>query len=103
MPVIIKLTEVFKADRDSLAPSTKSRYTLREVFINPEHVVCLREDLTLKRLLEEGVMDDKLDQRQTFTKIHLQRGHSGIDITVVGAPVMIQEQLFKSTKNLLKG
>ena len=101
--MIIKMTEISRVNNDSFHSSSKSRYTLREVFINPEHVVCLREDLTFKRLLEEGNLGNDLDHRQTFTKIHLQRGHSGIDITVVGTPTMIQEQLFKSVKNLLKG
>lgn len=77
-------------------------YTLREVYINPEHVVCLREDRAAKKLLNEGMMPPDLDDRQEFTKIHLNRGQNGIDITVVGNPTVVEDQL-KNTKQLLRG
>lgn len=79
-----------------------SGFTLREVYINPEHVVCLREDRAAKKHLHEGRMPADLDSRQEFTKIHLNRGQNGIDITVVGNPTTVENQL-KNTKQLLRG
>ncbi len=79
-----------------------STFSLREVYVNPEHVVCLREDGAAKKHLSEGRLPDELDDRQIFTKIHLNRGQSGIDITVVGDPNIVEEKL-KSQKALLRG
>jgi hypothetical protein len=98
----IKLTEVV-AQR-SLANegtvSSRETYTLREVYINPEHVVCMRADKLMKRHLTENLLPDDLDQRQEFTKIYINRGHTGLDITVVGAPSMIQNKIFESAKKI---
>ena len=77
-------------------------FSLREVYVNPEHVVCLREDDMARKYLNEGRMPEELDERQIFTKIHLNRGQSGIDITVVGDPNIIEEKL-KSQRTLLRG
>ena len=81
----------------------KKEYTLREVFVNAEHVVCLREDNIYKQLLIENRLVDGLDKDQTFTKIYLDRGHSGIELTVIGSPSSIQEKLGLATKQLLRG
>ena len=47
--MIVKLTEVYETNKDT----TGSKYSFREVFVNPEHIVCLREDEKYKRLLSE--------------------------------------------------
>jgi len=100
--MIVKLTEIMR-DR-SLSENKQCFYAMREVFINSEHVVCLREDLSFARLLSEGQLMDGLDPRQSFTKIYLNRGQSGIDVTVVGSPGVIQETLgLSKQQQLLKG
>jgi len=96
---MIKLVELYEIRKYS---GTKEAYHLREVFVNPEHVVCLREDHKARTALTEGNLPQDLDNRQSFTKIHMNRGQNGIDITVVGSPTTIEEQL-KSGKQLLRG
>jgi hypothetical protein len=97
--VIIKLVEVYEQARrrHDDAPS----FSLREVFINSEHVTCLREDTVTGNKIQSGILAEELDSRQRFTKIHLNRGLSGIDLVVVGPPDLIQEKLLGKT--LLKG
>ena len=100
----VKLVEVVTQrthTREGTA-AMKEIYTLREVYINPEHVVCMRSDGTMKQRLVEHVLPDDLDQRQEFTKLYINRGHSGLDITVVGSPSMIQNKMFESAKKVNK-
>ena len=100
---MIRFVEIYQEGR-YCATQTEigSSFSLREVYVNPEHVVCLREDGAAKKYLNEGRLPDELDDRQIFTKIHLNRGQSGIDITVVGDPNIVEEKL-KSQKTLLRG
>jgi len=97
--MIVKLIEIYEQGR-TLGDS-KTSFTLREVFVNSEYVTCLREDTTTNKKLELGILPEELDPRQKFTKIHLNRGLSGIDLVVVGDPHIIQEKLLG--KILLKG
>ena len=97
--MVVKLVEIYELSR-SLNDDKKS-FSLREVFVNPEHVTCLREDLIAERKFRDGLFPEELDGRQKFTKIHLNRGLSGIDLVVVGDPFTIQEKLVGKT--LLKG
>ena len=103
--MVIKLTEVLKTNKfmsETGAPKGGD-YILREVFVNPEHVVCLREDNLYKKLLMEEHLIEGLDKNQSFTRIYLDRGQAGIEITAVGHPSSIQEKLGLATKQLLKG
>ena len=99
--MIIKLVEVFAANKQHT--HDKPTYSLREVFVNPEHVTCLREDTITAKKLEANLLPEDLNQQQRFTKLHLNRGLSGIDLTVVGDPNTIKEKLSVHTKTLLKG
>jgi alkanesulfonate monooxygenase SsuD/methylene tetrahydromethanopterin reductase-like flavin-dependent oxidoreductase (luciferase family) len=76
-------------------------YKLREVYINPEHVVMLREDVHASRLLQERSLPVDLDERQRFTRLTMQRGSSGTEVVVVGTPDVVREKLFKT--QLLRG
>ena len=78
------------------------KYSFREIFVNPEHIVCLREDEKYKRLLQENQLGE-LNKSQTFTKVYMNRGQSGIDVVVVGDPSHVQEKLGLDTKQLLRG
>lgn len=95
---LVKLTEV--CHNSTL--TTKQDYTLREVFVNPEHVVMIREEARMQRLNEEGCLPDQLHSNHRFTKLTINRGHTGTEIVVVGAPDMIETTL-NSQKQLLRG
>jgi len=97
--VIVKLVEIYEQGRQT--PTDDISFSLREVFVNSEHVTCLREDTSTNKKLQSGRLPEELDPRQRFTKIHLNRGLSGIDLIVVGEPALIQERLLG--KILLKG
>jgi|TARA_Y100000114_G_scaffold37253_1_gene32862 hypothetical protein len=82
--------------------SKNQAYTLREVFINPEHVVMIREEARMQQLKEQGALPDNLDEGHRFTKLTINRGHTGTEIVVVGAPDIIEKSL-NQNKKLIRG
>ena len=95
---LVKLTEV--CHNNTL--TTQQDYTLREVFVNPEHVVMIREESRMRQLNEQGILPADLDPSHQFTKLTINRGHTGTEIVVVGAPSMIENTL-NQQKTLLRG
>ncbi len=74
----------------------------REIFINPEHVIYLREDsITRKFFAESKHKDADFDPNQTFTKLFVRSGAGGSEFIVVGEPTLIESQL--KGKSLLNG
>ena len=96
--MIVQLVEIYESSH-----FTGKRYELREVFINPEHVVCLRESPRFALLLQEGLLPEGIDQRQGFTTLQMNRGNTGLNIVVVGSPQSVEEKIRKTKKTLLKG
>jgi|TARA_R110000824_G_scaffold386041_1_gene580500 hypothetical protein len=78
------------------------RFDLREVFVNPRHVVSLREDGQARQALTEGRLPEGLDPRQDFTKLTLDKGTVGLELTIVGSPSVVESKL-KSQKQVLNG
>ena len=97
--MLIKLTEVCSSG----ALTTDQRYTLREVLVNPEHVVMIREESSMRQLHEQGLLHAGLDSNHRFSKLTINRGHNGTDIVVIGAPESVEEQLKSSSRQLLRG
>lgn len=97
--MLVKLTEVCNTG----AVTANVKYSLREVFVNPEHVVMVREEQRLRELNEQGRLPSNLDQNHRFSKIIIDRGNTGTEITVVGAPEIIELALQNNSKQLLRG
>ena len=95
---LVKLTEVCQ----NKALTTKSDYTLREVFVNPEHVVMIREESRMQSLNEQGLLPEGLKSEHQFTKLTINRGYTGTEIVVVGAPAVVEHSL-NTNQQLLRG
>ena len=63
----------------------------------------VRPELRLKQLNEQGSIHKDLNPEHEFSKLTINRGNSGTEIVVVGAPNMIETMLNKNTKQLLRG
>ena len=100
--MVVKFVEVFESTKVH-SNDTSRTFSLREVFVNPEQVVCVRSDVDLSQKLHEGHLPDGLDPRQEFSRIYLNRGQAGLDIIVVGKPSIVEKELKKSYKQVLKG
>lgn len=94
----IKFVEIY----NSGIGTGKHQYSLRSVYVNPAHVVCLREDPDTSRLLEEGRLGE-LDKRQSFTRISINKGTYGQDIVVIGPVDEVYKKLDFDKRRLLKG
>ena len=94
---MVKLIEIIYHHRNEA--------TLREVYVNPSHVVFLREDVGLKTKLQEQTIafPDGLDSRQSFTRVQIHNGTTGTEFVVVGTPQVIETKLKASKRELLHG
>tara|TARA_Y100000296_G_C5175056_1_gene259601 strand:- start:1548 stop:1859 length:312 start_codon:yes stop_codon:yes gene_type:complete len=103
--MVVKFTEVYETTNLHTKNATR-KYSLREIFINPGQVVCIRMDPGFKERLFEGELPKGLDKRQEFSRIYLNRGQVGLDIVVIGTPGQVEQRLnhdFKSKHGLIKG
>ena len=96
--MLVKLTEVC----NNGAVTTNKLYSLREVFVNPEHVVMIREEKRMKELNERGKVASGLDEAHQFSKVTINRGQAGTEIVVVGSPHVVETAL-KNYRQLLRG
>ena len=96
--MLVKLTEVC----NNGAVTTNKMYSLREIFVNPEHVVMIREEKRMKELNENGKVASGLDTAHQFSKLTINRGQTGTEIVVVGSPDAIENTLNRN-KQLLRG
>ena len=79
-----------------------NEYTLKEIYVNPQHVVMMRENREMNRKISNHRISEELHPGQEFTTIRINSGHSGMDVTIVGSLSAIQEKL-NLNKQLLKG
>ena len=91
---MVKLVEVYENSKG---------YVLREVYVNPKHVVSLREDSRLRSKLEEGILPAELRTEHVFTKMTLDKGTTGLEIIVVGPPSTVESKLRSNGRELLNG
>lgn len=96
--MLVKLTEVCGTG----AVTTGRRYSLREVFVNPEHVVMVREEHQMKSLNEQGMLTEGLNKDHRFSKITIDKGTTGTEIVVIGDPNTVETVLNKRNY-VLKG
>ena len=102
--MLVTLTEVVSTNSNQVGSSMATKvFTLREITINPQHVICLREDSVMANRLDEGTLPQGLDTRQRFTKVTLDRGQSGLELIVVGDPSQVKEKLRISAREMLRG
>lgn len=102
--MLVTLVEVVEERSNYSGTSVANKtYSLREISINPSHVICLREESAMLRRLDEGTLPEGLDSRQRFTKLTLDRGQTGLELIVVGDPSQVREKLHISTRELLRG
>lgn len=77
-------------------------YGMREITINPQHVVAFREDLPAKSALQENRMPDGLSKNVAFTRIYLNSGQFNLNVVVADPPSVVESKM-TGAKKLLKG
>ena len=86
---MIMLTEVYKKGSKLL---NETEFSLREILVNPNNVLIVREDEKTEGDFRNGRLPADLDERQKFTKIHLNSLNNN-SITVVGDMVSVCKRL----------
>jgi hypothetical protein len=100
--MIVKLKEVYRNNSPTASPINKMKYTLRDIFVNPEHIIYIRQNPSMSKRLEEGMIDGIGNKNtEEFCTISLSRGQLGTDIVVVGNVDEINDRL--AGKGLLHG
>jgi len=99
---MIKLVEVCKKHF-----SLEDGFTLREIVVNPEHVVFLREDIDTKEEFNRVRVRNEsktkgLHPNSSFVKLVINKGSMGVEMTVVGNVSEIHGKI-NSSRKLLKG
>jgi len=103
---MIKFVEVKQIrDFNVMERRASVRFELDEVWINPDSILQIRPDLSMKRNLDSGHLPSDMDARQEFSKINFGSGSSMSSVTVVGPPEIIAEKIFSSSekKSILHG
>ena len=92
----VQLVEIF--DRNEGNTDRGQTYSVRTIYINPTHVVCIRESYDMA-----GKLPQQLDTRQEFTTLSLNKGTYGQDVIVVGSVNEVHKKLHKHERQLLQG
>lgn len=95
---LVEVCELLKASKGST-----QQYTLREIYVNPKHVVSLREDLGFQTKLNEGKLPSDLNETHKFTRLTLDKGNTGVEMVVVGTPHEIEVRLKGGGRDVLFG
>jgi len=97
----VQLVEVF--DRNEGNTNRGQTYSVRTIYINPNHVVCIRGNHEMSGLLNEGKLPEDLDKRQQFTTLSLNKGTYGQDVIVIGSVNEVHRKLQTIDARLLQG
>ena len=74
---MIKLVEVKKINEYNLTErKTETLYQLDEIWINPDSILQIKADSTMKHNLLSGHLPNKMDERQEFSKILFGTGNN---------------------------
>ena len=101
--MLVNLVEIYE-DRSftELEKRKEHALSLREVSINPDHVIYLRENEVMEKKILTSNLFSELDDRQQFTTIHINKGLTGLNLIVIGSLSAIEGKL-NLKKQLLKG
>lgn len=92
---MVKFVEVYQKQGST-------EYGMRDITINPQHVVAFREDPGVTNALNENRLPNGLSKNVGFTRIYLNSGQFSLNVVVAGSPDMV-EQKITTSKKLLKG
>ena len=102
---MIRLVEVVNITDHNprMERTAKVKFTLREIWLNEEYVVSIREATGYKKLLSEGRLPADLEGAHSFTALTTNNGNVSETHIVVGSPGVVAGRLNKNTHQLLKG
>ena len=101
---MIQLVEIVE---NNVATRATDKFSLREIYISPEHIIMVRDDPSTYRTLTEKIdVLPGLQRSVGFCKVTINRGTTGHEIVVVGSVSSIYEKIEGAkvrSKQLLRG
>lgn len=82
--MLVKLTAIQEEVVNFNSAQGHKNYRLLQVFINPQHIVLVKDDIQYVELNIKGALPDGFEKDQKFTRILLSRGNMGEEITAIG-------------------
>ena len=89
---MIKLTEIFSIpiEYDSEIKMVKEKFSVREIYLNPSHIIFMRQNLMLAAKAQKKALVEDLNKNLVYTQIFLEPYR---EINVVGNPEHIMEKI----------
>ena len=102
--MILKLKEVYRDKKVSSSPTQRMKYSLREIFVNTEHIIFIRPNESMSQILSEGLIDGISNSVPAeFCTVSLARGSNGVDVTVFGSMEEFNEKINTNERGVLQG
>lgn len=103
--MLIKLLEICEElTHAEKAESYKKRYFIREVVLNSDFIVLMKQDIILEEKLQESLnFIDGLNKNEKFTRISMNKGNISSDVIVVGSLDQIYKLLDINNKKVIRG
>ena len=92
----VKLVEIFKSSNqyDPELQTARSQYQLRDVYVNPNHVVFFKNNDVLNTEAKQAPLVEGMLDFARFTRLTLgASGTSTTQISVVGMPYQVAQKL----------
>ena len=96
--MLVKLIEIY--NKRTFASNSNGKieeFCLREIFVNPNVVVCMRVNDSLMASLVDAKLGKKIHEAGSYTKIYINRGQTGLDLDVVGDLATVHDKLQKGS------
>ena len=87
----------------SIEKSINGAYTLKEVIINPKHILMVTEAPTWRRRLAEGVLPTGLHSETSFSRLVLADTNYNREMVIIGTPAEIENKVAHTAKRILRG
>ena len=71
------------------------------IFVNPDNVVSVEEDASMKKALNEGRLPESLQSNHRFSRVSIDSGNASRQVTAIGSPEAIKVKL--DGRNILHG
>jgi hypothetical protein len=82
--MLVKITTINEELLNFNSAHGHKKYTLSIIYVNPIHVVALKEDLQYVELNVKKQLPEGFDKNQKFTRVIINYGSMGEEIVAIG-------------------
>jgi len=92
---MIQCTEIFSRpnEYDPVTAMVKGSFSLREILLNPDHILLMKEDNTLHHKAQEAELIEGLSRDLYYTQVVLNATRGTQALTIIGSLREIAEKI----------